>query len=121
MIVVVTGGREFKNDEFIFETLDKLHRESPINILVEGGARGADRGARLWAKQNNVLSKTYYPDWMRYGNAAGAIRNRAMLIGESPDLVIAFPGDKGTKNMIMQARRAKVKVRKFDPRFGEVY
>lgn len=40
---------------------------------------------------------------------AGPMRNRQML-DEKPDLVVAFAGGSGTRNMIDIARRAGVKV-----------
>ena len=38
------------------------------------------------------------------------IRNRRMLIEGKPDLVLAFPGGKGTANMVEISRKAGVKV-----------
>jgi len=49
-------------------------------------------------------------DWSRHGKSAGPIRNRQMLIEGRPDIVVAFPGGKGTANMIKQAVEAGVKV-----------
>jgi len=40
-----------------------------------------------------------------YNAAAGAIRNEKMAVEGKPDLIIAFPGGPGTKNMIDVARR----------------
>lgn len=49
-------------------------------------------------------------DWERNGRAAGPIRNRQMLDGK-PDLVIAFPGGKGTADMVAEAKRRGIAVR----------
>jgi UDP-N-acetylmuramoylalanine-D-glutamate ligase len=54
--------------------------------------------------------ETYEADWDTHGKAAGPIRNKRMLDEGKPDLVVAFPGGRGTANMISQARKAGVEV-----------
>ncbi|MEM9912925.1 MAG: hypothetical protein AAF922_19365 [Pseudomonadota bacterium] len=44
------------------------------------------------------------------GRAAGPIRNKEMLDEGCPDLVVAFPGGRGTANMVKQAQAAGVEV-----------
>jgi hypothetical protein len=48
--------------------------------------------------------------WDRYGEAAGPIRNAWMLEFGKPDLVVAFPGGRGTADMISKARKAGIEV-----------
>lgn len=40
--IVVTGGRTFTAYDLVKVTLDKLHRERTIILLVHGACRGAD-------------------------------------------------------------------------------
>ena len=47
---------------------------------------------------------------VRLGRKAGPIRNQRMLDEGKPDLVVAFPGGKGTNGMIDLARNAGVRV-----------
>ncbi len=47
--------------------------------------------------------------WERHGRAAGVIRNQAML-DYGIDLVLAFPGGRGTADMVRRARSAGVAV-----------
>ena len=47
--VLVCGGREFRNRSFLFDVLDKFHAATPFDLLIHGGARGADRLAGDWA------------------------------------------------------------------------
>jgi hypothetical protein len=107
MKVLVCGGRDYCRGDHIFETLDKLHAARAITQIIEGGARGADSFARYWAIERSVPYRTFKADWMTYGNAAGSIRNERMLKEGDPDLVIAFPGGAGTRDMVMKARHAK--------------
>jgi hypothetical protein len=49
-------------------------------------------------------------DWFSHGKAAGPIRNQEMLAMEAPALVVAFPGGRGTADMVRRARKAGVDV-----------
>lgn len=110
MRVLVCGGRHYRNAAFVFLTLDRLHRERQFSELMQGGARGADSLARDWAlTKSEIVRFQCKADWDKYGNAAGAIRNKRMLEWH-PALVVAFPGGKGTADMVRQARAAGVEV-----------
>lgn len=78
--------------------------------IVSGAARGADSVAIDWAVVNWVSIEEYPADWRANGLAAGPIRNQKMLDQEHPDLVIAFPGGKGTADMVRRARKANIPV-----------
>jgi hypothetical protein len=111
MKVLVCGGRDFEDVPLVFRTLDAIHAETPIDAIIEGGARGADRAAYLWSR-GNCLSESYPADWANLGRSAGPIRNEQMLREGNPDLVVAFPGGRGTEHMISIAERAGVPVRR---------
>ena len=103
--ILVCGGRDFNDTSFIYNTLDGLLRINPIEVVIEGDARGVDRIAGYWARKNNLINLKFRADWVRYGKSAGYIRNRQMLDEGLPDLVVAFPGGKGTESMIRIARQ----------------
>lgn len=107
--VLVCGGRDYDDAQSLAMVLDAAHYANPIECLIHGAARGADTLAADWALSHDVLCKAYPADWDRHGRAAGPIRNTRMLL-ELPHLVIAFPGGKGTADMIRQAEAAKVPV-----------
>lgn len=88
---------------------------SGATVIIEGGARGADRIARLVAEKLGLEVVTFDADWEKHGKAAGPIRNQQMLDEGKPDLVLAFPlrGSIGTYDMIRRARRAGVRVEVF--------
>jgi hypothetical protein len=50
-------------------------------------------------------------DWS-IGRKAGPIRNQRMLDEHAPDLVVAFPGGRGTADMVRRARKSGVEVAK---------
>lgn len=83
----------------------------PTDItIIEGGATGADSAAADFAICNYCQIKEYKADWKKHGKAAGPIRNKQMIQDGKPDLVVAFPGGEGTKNMIEQAQAANIAV-----------
>lgn len=79
--------------------------------LMQGGADGADYLANEWAKTKAGIKRwVCKADWKKHGRSAGPIRNARMLEWK-PDLVVAFPGGRGTKNMVTQAQAAGVPVK----------
>jgi hypothetical protein len=108
MRVLVCGGRDFNNYDLLNDTL--LSRVPATATIIQGGARGADRQAAHWARENDRSVEEYPADWEKYGKRAGYLRNKQMLEEGKPDLVIAFPGGKGTDMMIKLAVDAGVPV-----------
>lgn len=116
MKVLVCGSRIFKDYATLNEALLEIHDKHKIDLIIQGGARGADDLGMKWAILQGIDFIQFDAEWNRYGKAAGHIRNKKMLDEGEPDLVVAFPlnGDlaasKGTKNMVNQARAAGVEV-----------
>lgn len=111
MRVLVCGGRDFSDIETLDRVLGELHAEKPVAVMIHGAAKGADTLAGAWAKRHGVPTLEFAADWQRHGRSAGPVRNRQMLDIGKPDLVVAFAGQRGTTNMIEQARDAGVTVR----------
>ena len=95
---IVCGGRDYNDYEFVRITLDEINEFVGLTRIIEGGARGADSLARRWALEANVELVTVYAEWDRYGKSAGYKRNVKMA-DLNPDLIIAYPGGRGTQMM----------------------
>lgn len=108
--VLVCGGRDFDDRAALDAALDRLHAQHRFTLLIAGGARGADTMAEQWARDRGIRTRIYMARWTIYGRAAGPIRNARMLRKGRPDLVVAFPGGKGTAGMVALARDAGVEV-----------
>lgn len=112
--VLVCGGRDYSNQKKVFEVLDKLLRASELSNkklrIVHGAAKGADYIANKWAETRKAEVVSYPAKWNEHGKAAGPFRNQEMLTKESPDVIIAFKGGKGTKDMIQRAKKFGVPV-----------
>ncbi len=109
MRILITGGRNFSDRILMWTALDRLHAKHCFMLLIHGNAKGADRLASMWAQERGVGTLAYSANWARYGRSAGPIRNRQML-GEKPDLVVAFPGGRGTADMVQVAKEAGLQV-----------
>ncbi len=116
MRVLVCGGRDYADRAKVFAALDRAWMgDWGLTHVIEGGARGADALAAEWARKNlPPESHLRFPaQWDKHGKSAGHIRNHQMLVEGKPDMVIAFPGGRGTGDMKRKARRAGVKVIEF--------
>lgn len=114
MKVLVCGGRDYHNKEFLYSVLDEFHKEYNITLIIAGDARGADEMAINWASDTHLHFNMYIADWEAEGKAAGVIRNQRMIDEGRPDFVIAFPGGKGTQDMIDRTIRAKIHLINFN-------
>lgn len=112
MRVLVCGGRDYTDSAFVSYVLDAIHAKKSITLIIHGCASGADSFAEAWAHKRPGQCTTYGvpADWKKHGTRAGPIRNRLMLEHGKPQLVIAFEGGAGTRDMTAQATAAGVKV-----------
>lgn len=112
MRVLVCGGRDFSDSLFISGVLENFHAHDEYQdwVIIEGGARGVDTFAKKWAERTYIPVLEYKADWNKHGKAAGPIRNQQMLDEGKPDLVIAFPGGRGTADMVSRAKKANIPV-----------
>lgn len=131
--VLITGGRSFgwtaglnidapdylelysekmQERSFLVEVLNEFYEVYRFTDLCHGDAPGADKLAGEWCRQwdNDIAVHRYPANWIKYGKAAGPIRNREMLERFIPDVVLAFPGGKGTEDMKSVAREHGIRV-----------
>lgn len=122
--IVVTGGRDYADEDLVFIVLDRLHAETPFALLVHGACgwdlskpesweidrlRGADGLSDKWARSRGVPLARSPADWSK-GPSGGPRRNASMLDTYKPGRVLAFPGDRGTKNCVREARLRRIPV-----------
>lgn len=102
MKVVICGSRDCEK----LALIEKAVKESGFEItcVISGDARGADKLADLWAKNNKIDRVIMPANWEGRGKSAGIFRNLRMI--EYADGVIAIWDGKsrGTKNSIETAK-----------------
>jgi hypothetical protein len=98
MKVIIAGTRRIRS----YGTVERAVIASGYDVteVVCGGAIGVDLLGKKWAKINKVRVKTFLPNWDKYGERAGFIRNRK--VAKYSDALIAVWDGKsgGTKDMI---------------------
>lgn len=115
--IIICGGRHFENYQMLKSTVDKylvdngiLHEDVEI---VSGHCQGADMLGEKYAEECGCTLRVYSADWIKYGRAAGPIRNKQMvdyLTTTENGLVVAFVSDntRGTRNTIAQAQKSNI-------------
>ncbi len=107
MKVAVIGSRSFQNRKLLEETLDKIEG---IELIVSGGAIGADTMAEAYAKARGIKTLIFRPEYDKYGRTAPLIRNKVII--NNADMVIAFWDGKsrGTKFTVDYAKSLQLQV-----------
>jgi hypothetical protein len=104
--LAVIGSRNFSSYNILKEKLDNLD----FDMLISGGANGADKLTEKYAKENGLPILIFYPDWKNLGKSAGFIRNEK-IIKNSTQVVAFWDGvSKGTKHGIELAKKYNKKV-----------
>jgi hypothetical protein len=111
MKVIIAGGRDFSDRNFLFKKCDSLLINIKVTEIVSGGARGVDLLGEDYAMGCLYNWKRFPADWDKHGKSAGYIRNEEMA--KYSDALIAFwdGKSKGTKHMIDLAKKHKLKVK----------
>lgn len=111
--ILVCGGRDWDNWTLTSGVLDgfreQFHEKGTPIVIVEGGARGADTLAKEYAVKHNIPFEEFVAEWNKYGRGAGPVRNSKML-KSGIDVVIAFPGGRGTQDTIGKAEKMGIRV-----------
>lgn len=101
MRAAITGGRHFKDESLVMHIIDMLLDNH--TIMVGDCPTGVDHYV-----QKHFDCIIFKADWESYGLAAGPIRNGELI--EHADILIAFPGGKGTEDCVRQAKKRGVAV-----------
>ncbi len=111
LTVIVTGGRNYNDVERVYQMLDRIHDIRPIEIVVTGACPfgGADLLAENWAKSREV-NYLGIPAKFKTGDgkSEGPKRNRWILNNTNPNIVLAFPGGRGTASMVREAEKREI-------------
>ncbi|WP_262027594.1 DUF2493 domain-containing protein [Microvirga sp. Mcv34] len=110
MKAIVCGGRRYRDRARLYQVLDAAVERLGLSFIIQGVSDGADLLAFDWAQERGIRCGSFPADWETHGRKAGPIRNQEMIDEGKPDAVIAFPGGKGTKDMIERGRAAGIRV-----------
>lgn len=116
--VIVAGGRDFEDYEYMSNKLDELFSnisdfERGIKI-ISGMAKGADSLAIRYADEHKLTKILFPANWKAYPIIAGFLRNEDML-GVATHLVAFWDGkSSGTKHMIEISKKKGIPIWVFE-------
>lgn len=118
MRTIICGGRDYMVTLLDEQWLDEQRKLLPITLVIEGGCRRkdyrgddlptADLGAYQWAMKRAIPVATMDANWSYFGKSAGPKRNSVMA--ELGEICIAFPGGRGTQDMMDKAEQNNLRV-----------
>jgi hypothetical protein len=110
MRLAIVGSRSFTKTSFAFEILDRVRATTSVDLVVSGGAAGADTIAELWARARSIATRVFKPDWTRNGRRAGFLRN-VSIVTNADKLIAFWDGvSRGTLHSINLARLRNIPV-----------
>lgn len=106
MKLAIVGSRTFNKRSLMIRILTQLNIKPRPELIISGGAKGADTLAKNYAEVVNVPFLEFLADWDKYGKSAGYKRN--VQIVDACDKLVAFwdGHSKGTKHSIDLAEKA---------------
>jgi len=102
MILGVTGGRDFKLSEEGVRVFSEMLLQYDPSFVFHGDAKGIDTDCARVAKSYGKPVQALPADWEYYDVSAGPIRNTALV--KCIQILIAFPGGKGTNDCFNKAK-----------------
>ena len=110
MKLAIVGSREFEDYDLLCVEVAKIQETQTIDLIVSGGAKGADTLAKKFAARNKIPLMEFLPDYDRYGRGAPLQRNT--LIVQNSNVVLAFvtASSRGTWDTIRKAQAAGKRV-----------
>lgn len=88
MKLAIVGSRSFDNERLAYKLLDVTAKHLGVDLVVSGGAHGADMIGEAWARSRGIAVQIHKPDWDRHGKSAGFIRNADIV--HDADIVFAL-------------------------------
>ena len=98
MKLAVCGGRGEHMHPARIDALVDILATADVTEVVTGGCAGIDLEAEDLARRSMFPTTTFRPAWDVYGKAAGPLRNAE--IAAYADALVAFPGGRGTEDMV---------------------
>lgn len=111
--ILVSGCRYYTHYYQFARYMDKLIARFPREevVILEGGARGTDYLAFLYALRRGIKCLTFKADWDGLGNGAGFIRNAEMM-DLATHCVAFWDGEsKGTGDVVRRISRYRASFR----------
>jgi hypothetical protein len=110
--LLVSGSRTITDKHKVFQALDEMMSvmlKGEDVTIIEGGAKGVDTLARLYAIEHKIPYEEHPADWDKNGRAAGYVRNVEMVKEADVALIIWDGKSKGTAHAMKICEKKGVK------------
>ena len=87
MKLAVVGSRTFNNYALLKKALDEYYGKD-IELIISGGAKGADSFAERYAEENKIETLIFLPNRKKYEGGAYFKRNKKII--KACDHLVAF-------------------------------
>jgi len=105
--VAVVGSRTFGDYETLCKVLDEVGVEiGGIDLIVSGGAKGADSLSERYAEEHDIPTLIFIPDWEKHGRVAGMIRNSDIIEAATHGVAFWDGHSRGTNDSIKKLTKA---------------
>lgn len=101
MKIAIVGSRSIHNEELVNNFINECFPDlTKIKLIVSGGSKGVDTIAEMFAKEHNIKTKIFMPNYDKYGKQAAFIRN-SDIISLCDECIVIWDGkSKGAKHDI---------------------
>lgn len=105
MKVLVTGSDKAFKSEVLCQALNALHQDKSVHLVFITNDNGYAYLASVWCSDKKIPSRVFLPvrseDYRKVNQR---------MIDAHPDLVLAFPGEVQTIDLVNRATKAKIPV-----------
>ena len=110
MICIIAGSRNATKEQ-VYQAISDSGFAHEITKVFSGCADGADKFGEMWARENGRELSLFPAPWIKYGKAAGPMRN-SMMVNSGADALIAVwvNQSKGTADVIGKAKAKGLRV-----------
>lgn len=107
--IIICGSRSWEDYQTMRSVIQGL--EPGEDIVVHGGAHGADQMAGEIAVELGLEVEVHPADWEKHGKGAGFIRNEQMALLGADACIAFWDGEsRGTADMMQRASEHGIKV-----------
>ncbi|MEM6697376.1 MAG: DUF2493 domain-containing protein [Bacteroidota bacterium] len=114
MKLLITGSRNFEDYEGLkvaFKTLEKERGEC-INLILHGGAKGADQLAEKYVKERGIKAIVIRPDYDKYPVKVAPLKRNSDLVNLADATLALYGKDQDRKGGTWDAVQKTIRANK---------
>lgn len=107
MYLAIVGGRDFNDYSRFSKIVDDYIRLIGVqpSVIVSGGANGVDSMAERYAREHEIHTLIFKPEYEKYRRAAPLKRNTQIIETASHVLALPTKTSRGTYDSINKAKK----------------